>query len=231
MNPLLRLFTQPQDVREFWIDILGQYAKGRSEVYYQPLKARHNISRPTFYRWLKRGIDTLGLTENGIILTLREDKIVFENKAIEIPQPTQKQVVVEKIEPEIVHEAILEPHVEKPKVVFDYNEIIVEIIGYLNLKANKKYNPKSKHVSKHVLARLKEGYNVDDFKKVIDVKCSKWKNTTMNDYLRPETLFSGKFETYLNESPQINGIQERFIKTQQAVDQAKDYDFFGNSES
>jgi uncharacterized phage protein (TIGR02220 family) len=231
MNPLLRLFTQPQDVREFWIDILGQYAKGRSEVYYQPLKARHNISRPTFYRWLKRGIDTLGLTENGIILTLREDKIVFENKATEIPQPTQKQVVVEKIEPEIVHEAILEPQIEKPKVVFDYNETIGEIIGYLNLKANKKYNPKSKHVSKHVLTRLKEGYNVDDFKKVIDVKCSKWKNTTMNDYLRPETLFSGKFETYLNESPQINGIQERFIKTQQAVDEAKSFDFFGNSES
>lgn len=231
MNPLLRLFTQPQDFRDFWIDILTQYAKGNSEVYYQPLKAKHNLAKTTFYRWLKRGIDILGLRENGIVLTLREDKIVFENKAIETPQPTQKQVVVKKIEPEIVHEAIPEPQIKKPKVVFDYNETIGEIIGYLNLKANKKYNPKSKHVSKHVLARLKEGYNVEDFKRVIDVKCSKWKNTTMNDYLRPETLFSGKFETYLNESPQINGIQERFIKTQQAVDQAKDYDFFGNSES
>lgn len=231
MNPLLRLFNQPQDFREFWIDILGQYAKGRDEVYYQPLKARHNLSRPTFYRWLKKGIDTLGLSENGIVLILKEDKIVFENKAIEIPQLTQIVQVVKKIEPEIVHEAIPEPQIKRPKVVFDNNETIEEIIAYLNHKVNKKYNPKSKHVSKYVLARLKDGYSVDDFKRVIDVKCSKWKNTSMHDYLRPETLFSGKFETYLNETPQINGIQERFIKTQQAVDQAKDYDFFGNTES
>lgn len=231
MNPLLRLFLEPREFREFWTDILGNYAKGNSEVFYEDLKSKHRISRATFYRWVKKGIDSFGLSENGIVLTLREDKIVFQNNAIERPQPTQKEVVVEKIEPKIVHEAIPEPQIKKPKVVFDYNETIGEIIDYLNLKANKKYNPKSKHVSKHVLARLKEGYNVDDFKRVIDVKCSKWKNTTMNDYLRPETLFSGKFETYLNESPQINGIQERFIKTQQAVDQAKDYDFFGNSES
>lgn len=231
MNPLLRLFKQPQDFRDFWIDILGHYAKGKTEVYYQPLKSRHSISKATFYRWLKKGIDNLGLTENGIFLSLREDKIVFENKAQETLQTPVKQVVVDKIEPIIVHEAIPEPQIKKPKVVFNNNEIIEEIIGYLNLKAGKKYNPKSKHVSKYVLARLKDGYNVEDFKKVIDVKCSKWINTSMHDYLRPETLFSGKFETYLNETPQINGIQERFIKTQQAVDQAKDYDWFGNSQS
>ena len=49
-------------------------------------------------------------------------------------------------------------------------------------------------------ARLKEGFNYDDFKKVINNKTCEWKdNAKMSRYLRPETLFGTKFESYLNE--------------------------------
>jgi len=48
---------------------------------------------------------------------------------------------------------------------------------------------------------LKEGFTVDDFKKVIDIKASHWLNTDMEMYLRTQTLFGTKFETYLNEKP------------------------------
>ena len=49
-------------------------------------------------------------------------------------------------------------------------------------------------------ARWKEGYRVDDFKKVIDNKTADWlRNDEMNKFLRPETLFGTKFEAYLNE--------------------------------
>ena len=52
-----------------------------------------------------------------------------------------------------------------------------------------------------LLKRLAEGFTIDDFKKVIDVKCAQWLNDpNMKKYLRPETLFKAShFESYLNE--------------------------------
>jgi hypothetical protein len=34
---------------------------------------------------------------------------------------------------------------------------------------------------------------------VIDNKVSEWKNTEMAKFIRPETLFGTKFESYLNQ--------------------------------
>lgn len=49
---------------------------------------------------------------------------------------------------------------------------------------------------------MAEGYSVDDFKRVIDIKVAQWlNNPDMNAYLRPSTLFAPKnFENYLNEN-------------------------------
>ena len=49
-------------------------------------------------------------------------------------------------------------------------------------------------------ARFNEGYTKEDFIKVIDIKTNEWLKTKMEQYLRPETLFSNKFEGYLNQS-------------------------------
>ena len=80
---------------------------------------------------------------------------------------------------------------------------IKEIISYLNQKARTNYKPTTKTTQKHINARLNEGYTVDDFKKVIDTKCSEWLNTDYSKYLRPETLFGNKFESYLNTSAAV----------------------------
>ena len=46
---------------------------------------------------------------------------------------------------------------------------------------------------------LAEGFTVSDFKQVIDNKCNDWlRDQKMKEYLRPETLFGTKFESYLN---------------------------------
>ena len=74
----------------------------------------------------------------------------------------------------------------------------IEIIGYLNKKAETSYRASTKATQKHINARLTEGYTVDDFKTVIDKRCAEWKGTEMEQYLRPETLFGTKFESYLN---------------------------------
>ena len=75
-----------------------------------------------------------------------------------------------------------------------------EILEYLNNKTNRNYSYKSKKNQEMIKARFNEGYTIDDFKKVIDNKCSDWLNDDkMNEYLRPETLFSNKFDGYLNK--------------------------------
>lgn len=77
-----------------------------------------------------------------------------------------------------------------------------EIIKYLNEKTNKRFSPKGADTVKCIKARWNEGYTLDDFKKVIDNKCASWLNDEkMASYLRPSTLFSNKFESYLNETP------------------------------
>ena len=80
---------------------------------------------------------------------------------------------------------------------------IEEVVNYLNEKAGTKYKSNSKNTTKHIKARLNDGYTLEDFKTVIDKKCSEWLNTDMEKYLCPDTLFGSKFEKYLNQK--ING--------------------------
>lgn len=90
---------------------------------------------------------------------------------------------------------------EKPlKVV--WTEETKYIIDYLNKRTGKKYSVKTKKTAQLVHKLLDNGFTVEDFERVIDIKCKQWlNNEKMNQYLRPRTLFSEKFEDYLNEAP------------------------------
>lgn len=77
-------------------------------------------------------------------------------------------------------------------------KIYISVIEHLNKKAGTNYRASSKATQGHINARLAEGYTVEDFFKVIDKKCTEWRGTEMEKYLRPETLFGSKFENYLN---------------------------------
>jgi uncharacterized phage protein (TIGR02220 family) len=78
-----------------------------------------------------------------------------------------------------------------------------EIISYLNSQTGKNFDYRSKETQARIKARW--GVNgsrrsLDDFKRVIDNKCLQWLNDEkMISFLRPETLFGTKFESYLNE--------------------------------
>ena len=77
-------------------------------------------------------------------------------------------------------------------------------IVYLNQVANKRYKFVDK-TKKFLLARFNEGYTLEDFKQVIDVKTEEWKdNPEFFKYLRPETLFGSKFDSYLNQKPKFS---------------------------
>lgn len=74
-----------------------------------------------------------------------------------------------------------------------------EIVDHLNQRAGTHYRATTTSTRKLIKARLKEGFTVDEIKLVIDKKCAEWlHNPSMSEYLRPETLFGPKFESYLN---------------------------------
>lgn len=90
--------------------------------------------------------------------------------------------------------------------------IYEEIISYLNEKTNKNFKSNIMKTRALINARLNEGFVKEDFIKVIDNKCNEWlKDKDMNKYLRPETLFSSKFEGYLNENDNFNQRKKIYL--------------------
>lgn len=77
-------------------------------------------------------------------------------------------------------------------------EIYKNIISHLNQKAGTKYKATTEKTKKAIHARLADGFQLEDFKTVIDKKCTEWIGTEFEKFLRPETLFGTKFEGYLN---------------------------------
>ena len=82
-----------------------------------------------------------------------------------------------------------------------------EIVDYLNEKTGSKYRSSGSKTKSLIKARTNEGFNLDDFKTVIEKKAKEWSGTNMEKYLRPETLFGTKFEGYLNEKQSANQKQ------------------------
>lgn len=106
---------------------------------------------------------------------------------------------------------------ENTKTENKNNKLLIckEVISYLNLKAKKNFKFDTASHHKFIKARLKEGYTLEDFKKVVDIMSAKWIGTEYEQYLQPQTLFGNKMDNYLNTTmprrPQLlaNAVDER----------------------
>lgn len=73
------------------------------------------------------------------------------------------------------------------------------IVCCLNDAAGTAYKPGSKKTRTLIHARWAEGFRLADFEQVINTMVACWaQDERMSCYLRPETLFGTKFESYLN---------------------------------
>lgn len=90
---------------------------------------------------------------------------------------------------------------ENTKTENNNNKLLIckEVISYLNLRAKKNFKVDTASHQKFIKARLKEGYVLEDFKKVVDIMVVKWKGTEYEQYLQPQTLFGNKMDNYLNQ--------------------------------
>lgn len=171
-----------------WMPLLIQYNGENGQAI--KLSVTPNVAKSTYYRIIQYGIDVFPKYIKNYSLVKKRNEIIincFGNeiessmdlmlKPIKEKKPRQTQV--------------------KPK---SNDDMIIEIIDYLNECTGKSYKPTSKVAIVNINARLKEGYTKDDFIKVISVKSTKWLGTKFEDYLTPNTLFGNKFESYLNEN-------------------------------
>ena len=196
------LYKKPKDYQLLWLYILGQIIDGKqSFISISELKKTFGFNKTKFYRILRFGLPYFNKKNNGVYID-------SSNGILTIQVIRNNNKVVEK------------------KPLENNKEIIKNVIEFLNKKTNKNYTTKSRKTISCINSRIKEGFNENDFIKVIEIKCEKWMGTSMEEYLRPITLFGNKFDSYLNETKIKKVGNERFAKTQSAVDKAKQLDWF-----
>lgn len=101
--------------------------------------------------------------------------------------------------PELELEKELEIETEKNKQADAIASECKKIIDYLNQESGKHFRYTQANF-KHIKARLKDGFTFDDFRLVIDYKVNTWgRDPKMSEYVRPETLFGTKMESYREE--------------------------------
>ncbi|MTP79916.1 prephenate dehydrogenase [Turicibacter sanguinis] len=136
------------------------------------------------------------------LLHCTNDVQTYENRTPE----KEKEIEIEK---DIELETEKKNSVAQSTTVSQNEQLIDEIIRYLNLKTNKNFRATTKAYRKEIMGRLndkKANYQPEHFKYVIDVKCVEWLGTDMEKHLNPTTLFrAGNFDKYLNQPmPQQN---------------------------
>ena len=137
-----------------------------------------------------------------------------------------KETEVSK-EKEVLKENLTKEKVKEKEKAGHVSSLCFEVVRYLNERLATNYRPAALGTCKLVAARENEGFGLDDFKAVIDTKAADWlHDDRMRLFLRPETLFSNKFEGYLNQArlpkPRVRGspktqgnwalLEELFIK-------------------
>jgi uncharacterized phage protein (TIGR02220 family) len=123
---------------------------------------------------------------------------IVEGDTVSIPYPYP----MDTPDTDTITDTISNTDIDKNKK----SEIYSAIVDHLNEKAGTKYRANGQATQRHINARIAEGFTVDDFKTVIDKKCDEWKGGEMEKYLRPETLFGTKFESYLNANTRKGGV-------------------------
>ena len=87
------------------------------------------------------------------------------------------------------------------------SDFTADVVDYLNEMAGTHYRAGVAKTQSLIKARVNEGFTEEDFRTVIDKKCADWIGTEYEQYLRPQTLFGTKFESYLNGVPYNNRCQ------------------------
>jgi uncharacterized phage protein (TIGR02220 family) len=145
---------------------------------------------------MSRGVDE-NVNHNKIIKEDKYSKIIEEEKG-KAQSLFQKEIEELKKEYKDLPDFNAQEAYEKLKQIdaeikASKLKIVSEVIDYLNTQAKTSFKATTKETMQFVLARQKvDGWELEDFKLVIDFKISQWFNDEkMRHNLNPSTLFRG----------------------------------------
>jgi len=183
-----QLFRQYKDIREDLCWYIG----------YRKMMYNENHTKKAMKALREAGmIDTMK-TLGGVLITVLNYDFYQDPKNYErTNEKTIERTTKEPAENQGIPDNNKNKKKEKKKE--ENKDSIDWVINYLNQKCGTNYKLTTQKTRSLIEARIKEGNEGKDFKTVIDKKHSHWFGTDDAQYLRPETLFGTKFESYLNQ--------------------------------
>jgi uncharacterized phage protein (TIGR02220 family) len=161
--------------------------------------SRFSLSKRTLDRILEYGCEFEG---EFVLEKTYQDKVV-KIELIRGKKKASKQPLVK----DMFYDQVCE--------IMDYFNSVVQKFGKTGFKG---YNQVA---SRYLHKRLKEGFEVANFKDVMDSKMEWLSDPQMHKYFRPSTLFNEKFEEYLNENVKPIAQSKKDIKNEQLTDAVK----------
>jgi uncharacterized phage protein (TIGR02220 family) len=167
---------------DVWMSILFRLEESNTIE----LHRRLDLSKSQYYRIISFGMKLWNEKIPHIPIELNYGKLSI-----------LKTETIKQVKPKAEKKAKSEPKLIEAEI--NMEEVYESIISYLNQKAGTGYKSQTTSYRGFINARLKAGYKIEDFYQVIDKKSSEWIGTDFQKFLRPETLFGNKFESYLNQ--------------------------------
>ena len=212
---------------KIWFPIILQFHKQETVVI--KLNVPLDISKSNYYRIINYGISvfpkyvkmyTLSKNYSQIILSINDESCVeYISKKSNSKEQKKQPIQAEPIQAEPIVENPKAPRKKDTQTSYP-NEVYEDIVNFLNEATGKNYKNNSVINRKFITQRLNDGFTLEDFKQVIIVKSKNWLGTKMEQFLRPETLFSNKFEAYLNENVVSNSPNSNLKNTYEQVNLA-----------
>lgn len=157
------------------------------------------------------------IKENEIKEKENEAPLASTVLEVVIPKKSRKKNLP-KTQPQEIHNPTLfeiePPQLEEDMTISQKASNVLTLFNTLTFSSLRPVPGNMKHIN----ARLKEGYALEDFKAVIELKHSQWvNNPRMAHCIRPQTFFSQNFDSYLQEArnankPKIDPLDALFEK-------------------
>ncbi|MDM5329905.1 conserved phage C-terminal domain-containing protein [Neobacillus sp. CF12] len=196
----------------YWLGISNHQIKGRTWVYNTYEEWRKQLpfwSVSTIKRTIL-SLEMKGLLQSDNFNEMKMDKTKWYSINYDALQELEDSTNEYPVSP--IEDSATEGVGESKKEVSPSvkpNIPIAEIIDYLNEKTGKNFRPGSNKTKELINARYGEGFTLENFKRVIDLKSVEWQSAPKwNKFLRPETLFGTKFESYLNQQEEKKRMME-----------------------
>ena len=213
-----------------WLPIILQFNKEENIII--KLNVPLDISKSTYYRIINYGITvfpnyvklySLSKNYSELILSINDEPYnEYISKMANLKKPITESIQEEPIQTELIVEKLKSPRKKATETSYP-NEVYEEIVSFLNEATGKNYKNNSVINRKFITQRLNDGFTIEDFKQVIAVKSTNWLGGKMEQFLRPETLFSNKFESYLNEKIVNNSPNSNLKNTYDQVSIATEF--------